>query len=316
MRLSRSMAGGWQRRRGWGSIAWRRSLCASMKGSWVVARESALDGEAGRGGGDGGLDAAGGGVAAVWQWARVAGAAGVGADGTGEVECAGAGALGDEVWMGAAAGDDGGGGAEVGDDGDEGVQVEKGAMRRAGTEAREARRHGVKMIEHVGVSSWGVGGFGAFVAAAEGVGEAGERVVLVTDGAKARLAAREVGVEGVDVEAARFHALWREGAGVEPPRVEGVSRVVDFVSGGAGVFAANLRRMFVEARVESERMPRGGREAREFEAGHPLSRVELRGMRRGRWWCTWGRGVRRSGGGWRGGGRWWGSCARVVRGSR
>ena len=40
----------------------------------------------------------------------------------------------------------------------------------------------------------------------------GEHVVLVTDGAKGRLAAREVGVEWLDVESARFNVLWREGA--------------------------------------------------------------------------------------------------------
>jgi heptosyltransferase III len=79
---------------------------------------------------------------------------------------------------------------------------------------------------------------------------AGREVVLVTDGEKARLAQRELGVRGVDAESARFNALWREGASVET--VQGVERAVCAGGGGdpEGVWARNVRRMFPGAALE------------------------------------------------------------------
>jgi hypothetical protein len=84
----------------------------------------------------------------------------------------------------------------------------------------------------VGVSSWGAGGFGAFVAAVEGVG-AGWGVGGAGDGWGEGAAGGCGGWGGgVDAESARFNALWREGAEVE--RIEVCERVVEFGEWGRG----------------------------------------------------------------------------------
>lgn len=81
---------------------------------------------------------------------------------------------------------------------------------------------------------------------------AGERVTIVADGSKARLAARELGIEGVDAEQARFAALWREDESVEPER--GVRRVIAVGMAesepACAVWLANAKRMFPGAAVE------------------------------------------------------------------
>jgi len=83
--------------------------------------------------------------------------------------------------------------------------------------------------------------------------ERGAEVVFVSDGAKARLAARALGVEGVDAEEPRFTELWRDGA--SPPPIAGVQKVVSFLAEGATasgrVWMANARAMFPGAAIES-----------------------------------------------------------------
>ena len=103
---------------------------------------------------------------------------------------------------------------------------------------------------------------------------AGSRVVLVSDRAKAHLAQREVGVEGLDGEQPRFNQLWLQGGRIEPE--PGVQLVVDHVSGGSAVFASNLAGMFPGAIIRRASPPRGGRDAVRWAADHPLSSVAPR----------------------------------------
>lgn len=79
----------------------------------------------------------------------------------------------------------------------------------------------------------------------------GRTVVLVTDGAKARLAAAELGITGLDAEQVCFNRLWIEGAAIEP--VEDAARVVAFAGRGAPdrVWLQNVGRMFPGARVSA-----------------------------------------------------------------
>ncbi len=100
----------------------------------------------------------------------------------------------------------------------------------------------------------------------------GERVVLVTDRAKAALAEREIGVVGIDAEQRRFNDLWREDAAIEP--VPGVARVVDH-TGGEGLFARNLRAMFPGALINAEPPPRA-RQSAAYADAHPLAAVTVR----------------------------------------
>lgn len=83
--------------------------------------------------------------------------------------------------------------------------------------------------------------------------ERGAEVTLVTDGAKARLAARVLGVRGVDAEERRFTALWN--ADVRPQPMPGMAKVVSFVADNATdagrVWTANVGAMFPGAAVES-----------------------------------------------------------------
>jgi len=120
----------------------------------------------------------------------------------------------------------------------------------------------------------------------------GFAVMLVTDASKGQLAARELGVEWADAESARFHALWRAGAAVET--VQGVTRVLDFVSPGvmglgvrgvapgtdltqepSGQWHVNLARMFPGAAVESA-LPPTGAEARALCAADARAMPALR----------------------------------------
>ncbi len=103
----------------------------------------------------------------------------------------------------------------------------------------------------------------------------GARVELVTDRAKAALAAREMGIIAIDAEQPRYNNLWREAAAVDP--IPGDGTVFDHLSSPAStVFRANLRVMFPDARIIHESPPRGGREGAEWVAGHPLARCEHR----------------------------------------
>jgi heptosyltransferase III len=78
-------------------------------------------------------------------------------------------------------------------------------------------------------------------------------LTLVTDGAKARLAARELGIDGLDAEQRRFSALWVGHAAVED--VAGVGRVIAFGPDAAAepgrTWVGNARRMFPGAAVET-----------------------------------------------------------------
>ena len=107
----------------------------------------------------------------------------------------------------------------------------------------------------------------------------GESVCLVTDGAKARLAAAELGpgLVGADAEHPRFRALWRADGPVE--RLEGVDEVIDYL--GGTTTAERLGEMFPGARVRSEAPPRGGLEAARWLESHPEGRAGLRGMAHG-----------------------------------
>lgn len=105
---------------------------------------------------------------------------------------------------------------------------------------------------------------------------AGFEVTLVTDGEKARLAARALGVQGVDAEQPRFNALWRAGAAVEA--VGGVARVAVAGGGGdvAGVWGENARRMFLGAAFEEI-----GRPSRALYGGADVGRDVPRRENRG-----------------------------------
>lgn len=105
---------------------------------------------------------------------------------------------------------------------------------------------------------------------------AGFEVTLVTDGEKARLAARALGVQGVDAEQPRFNALWRAGAAVEA--VGGVARVAVAGGGGdvAGVWGENARRMFPGAAFEEI-----GRPSRALYGGADVGRDVPRRENRG-----------------------------------
>ncbi len=84
-------------------------------------------------------------------------------------------------------------------------------------------------------------------------------VVLVTDGSKARLAERELGIRGEDAESPRFNRLWVAGAEVEPVRmVKGVTAYLGPDDEGLRVWRANAERMFPGAsvRLRAERPDR------------------------------------------------------------
>ncbi len=75
-------------------------------------------------------------------------------------------------------------------------------------------------------------------------------VVLVTDGSKARLAERELGIRGEDAESPRFNRLWVAGAEVEPVRmVQGVTVYLGREDEGLRTWRANAERMFPGAKV-------------------------------------------------------------------
>lgn len=95
----------------------------------------------------------------------------------------------------------------------------------------------------------------------------GREVVLVTDGSKARLAAAELGICGMDAEQARFNRLWIAGAEIEP--VKGAMRVLAFTGSGEPdrAWMGNVRRMFPGARVSAVRRRPDSRWARRTEGG-------------------------------------------------
>lgn len=75
-------------------------------------------------------------------------------------------------------------------------------------------------------------------------------VTLVTDGSKADLAARHLGITGRDAELRRFGELWVAGARPTPERSAG--RVIAFLGAGPGTetWAANAAAMFPSATIE------------------------------------------------------------------
>ncbi len=81
----------------------------------------------------------------------------------------------------------------------------------------------------------------------------GEHATLVTDGAKARLAARELGIEGIDAEQRRLNALWVEHAAIKP--LAGVGRVIAFgpdeESRSGRTWLGNAERAFPGAEIET-----------------------------------------------------------------
>lgn len=81
---------------------------------------------------------------------------------------------------------------------------------------------------------------------------AGRRVGIATDRSKAQLAARELGVTGIDIEQRRFSDLWLPGRRPEP--VPGVARVISFLADprteAGAAWVANARAMFPWATVE------------------------------------------------------------------
>lgn len=84
----------------------------------------------------------------------------------------------------------------------------------------------------------------------------GRRAALVADGSKARLAAAEAGVIGLDAEGPGWSRLWVEGAAVEP--MTGARLVIDAVGGGE-VWRGNLAAMFPGARVVRAGRPTAAR---------------------------------------------------------
>jgi heptosyltransferase III len=81
---------------------------------------------------------------------------------------------------------------------------------------------------------------------------AGWQVTLVTDASKAVVAARELGIDAVDIEQRYFNDLWVEGSTV--PIIGGVTRVASFLidpDSLAGLtWLGNARRMFPGAVLE------------------------------------------------------------------
>lgn len=81
---------------------------------------------------------------------------------------------------------------------------------------------------------------------------AGRRVGVATDRSKAQLAARELGVMGIDIEQRRFNDLWLPGR--RPEAVPGVARVISFLADprtdAGSVWVTNARAMFPWATVE------------------------------------------------------------------
>jgi heptosyltransferase III len=79
----------------------------------------------------------------------------------------------------------------------------------------------------------------------------GAAVSLVSDGSKAKLAARELGITAVDAEQRRFTDLWAPGARIE--EVPGVDEVVAFIGEGPGepqeIWIGNVAKMFPSAAI-------------------------------------------------------------------
>ncbi|MCC6676716.1 MAG: glycosyltransferase family 9 protein [Phycisphaerales bacterium] len=72
-------------------------------------------------------------------------------------------------------------------------------------------------------------------------------VLFVSDGEKARLTARELGVRAVDVEAAEFNALWSEGDAVEAE--PGPSLVISTLAEQGSVWARRARERYPRAEL-------------------------------------------------------------------
>jgi hypothetical protein len=76
-------------------------------------------------------------------------------------------------------------------------------------------------------------------------------VTLVTNGSRARLAASELQIRGLDAEQAIFNALWRSDAEIRP--IEGVTRALAFNAGpdvAGELWLSNAARMFPGASIE------------------------------------------------------------------
>lgn len=106
----------------------------------------------------------------------------------------------------------------------------------------------------------------------------GHEVTLVSEGAKAKLAALELGVGAQDIERPMFSALWRPDA--VPTCVPGVGLVLNLLtdasSEAGAVVTRHLARMFPGAKVESISPPVGGRVGQRFVEEHPLAGVPRR----------------------------------------
>ncbi len=93
------------------------------------------------------------------------------------------------------------------------------------------------------------------------------RVTFITEGAKGKLAARELGIKTLDSNHPRFARLWNSnhlaGDGTDRDRPPpgpvfgaGVSRVVSFLTDDpSSVWAANARRVYPDATIELHRAP-------------------------------------------------------------
>ena len=106
----------------------------------------------------------------------------------------------------------------------------------------------------------------------------GHEVTLVSEGAKAQLAAQEVGARACDIERPMLTALWQPGAAqtVIPEVGLVLNLLAEGTSPAGAVVRDNLARMFPGAQVESIPPPVGGAVGRRFVEQHPLAAVPRR----------------------------------------
>lgn len=99
----------------------------------------------------------------------------------------------------------------------------------------------------------------------------GPRGVLVSEAAKAALAARSLGVRATDLEQRRFNDLWVAGA-ARPEPIPGAARIFTFLAGDdrpGRTWLANAARLFPGATIEARRAPLNRRTALAIEGLPP-----------------------------------------------
>lgn len=78
---------------------------------------------------------------------------------------------------------------------------------------------------------------------------AGRPVMFISDGEKARLAARELGIDALEIERTEFNALWRDGSGMGPLGGS-VELVISSLAPAGSAWAINAAAAFPGARID------------------------------------------------------------------